>query len=291
MRATSPRDRLGHSMPFGTGGAWADLISSRCGVALRGGQVSLLAVLVEQRMRTLGLRRAGAYFEKLAREAEGGPEWAELMDRLVSHETSFFRHMASFDLLRSHVIPELRRRWSARGTLTFLSAGCSTGPEAYSIAMTALAANGGDGRFTVWGADVSRRAVETARRARYAERTVDAVPEPYRQRFVHRVDARHYEIGADVRERVKFLWANLYAASGTFLSYDVIVCQNVLIYFAPQAVRRFTAMLGARLNPGGYLLFGPGEAPPGCPDGLESINVNGVRAFRRVGRTAAEVRS
>jgi chemotaxis methyl-accepting protein methylase len=65
------------------------------------------------------------------------------------------------------------------------------------------------------------------------------------------------------------------------LNYDLIVCQNVLIYFARNAVPALVSTLGARLNRGGYLLLGPGESPAACPPGLEPINVNGVRAFRR----------
>lgn len=294
MNTTFSRDRPGHSIPVGTGGAWADLICRRCGITLRDAQVPVLAAVVEQRMQVVGLPGPAAYYERLDAEPDGGPEWAELMDRLVSHETSFFRHLPSFDVIRTHLVPELRARSQGAGALTFLSAGCSTGQEAYSLAMAAMEDETIGGRFTVWGADVSRRAVETARRARYAERAVVAVPQPYRQRFLRSVDAggpRQYEIAADVRERVRFVWANLYAPSATFLNYDVIVCQNVVIYFAAHAISRLISMLGARLNPGGYLLLGPGEAPAGCPVGLESINVNGVRTFRRVGRTAVEVRS
>ena len=89
---------------------------------------------------------------------------------------------------------------------------------------------------------------------------------------------------------MRFVATNLYPACGVFLSYDVIFCHNVLIYLAPAAIPHFVAALAARLNVGGYLLLGPGEAPVHCPGGLEVVHINGVRAFRRAGRVVHEGR-
>lgn len=286
---------LGRAIPVSDCSAWRDLIGRRSGVALRDAQVSVLTALVQERMRARRLTTASAYYDLLQTEPDGGPEWTELMDRLISHETSFFRHMPSFEAIRTSVVPELRARSHVgANTLTFWSAGCSTGQEAYSLAMAVMDGAAAAGPFTVWGVDISRKAIETARRGRYHERMMTAIPAAYRQRFFRPIDQRgprEYEVGDDLRNRVRFVAANLYGACSMFLSYDVIVCQNVLIYFVQDAIPNLVAMLAARLNPGGYLLLGPGEWPADCPAGLEAINVNGVRAFRRVGRTAAEVRS
>jgi chemotaxis methyl-accepting protein methylase len=89
---------------------------------------------------------------------------------------------------------------------------------------------------------------------------------------------------------VRFVAMNLYPACDVFSTYDVIFCHNVLIYFASAVVPDLVARLGARLAPGGWLLPGPGEAPVECPAGLEPVSAGGVRAFRRVGRMAPEVR-
>ena len=275
--------------------AWDDLICRRTGVTLRESQLPALATLVPSRVAALGLPDAAAYYERLAAEADDGSEWTELMDRLVSHETSFFRHMPTFDAIRTGIVPDLRARGrTGASTLTLLSAGCATGQEAYSLAMAAMDTEGAGGRFAVWGADISRRSIDAARAARYNARAVAAVPPPYRQRFLSATEEGgrpSYQIAPELRQCVRFTSANLYSPAAMFLNYDVILCQNVLIYFAQRAIPRLVAVLSARLNAGGYLLFGPGESPVDCPAGLESINVNGLRAFRRVGRTAVEVRS
>ena len=273
--------------------AWRELIGRRCGLAVRDAQHDVLSDLVNARMVARGVACPATYYDLLQAERDSGGEWTELVDRLVSHETSFFRHAPSYELLRSEVIPRLRSRPHIGGnSLAACSAGCSTGEEAYSLAMTLMADDNVGGMFTVWGIDISRRAIELARRAQYRERAVAAVPRAYRDRYLRPLSegaGRRYEVVPALRERVRFVVANLYSPGGMVLNYDLILCQNVLIYFAPSAVSQLVARLGARLNPGGYLLLGPGEAPGACPAGLELTNVGGVRALQRVGRTVEEV--
>lgn len=156
--------------------------------------------------------------------------------------------------------------------------------------MTAAAADLGE--FTVWGADISRVAIETARSGRYSHKAVESVPDQHRSRFLRPIaqgSSVEYEVTSDVRERVRFVNADLYSACSMGLTHDVIVCQNVLIYFAPSAVPQMVSMLGGRLSLGGYLFLGPGEAVD-CPPGLAAVTVGGVRAFRRMGRMVSEVR-
>jgi type IV pilus assembly protein PilK len=276
--------------PDGAGAHWSDLIALRCGVALRDAQVGVLADFVQRRVREQGLRGASDYYGLLEAEAGIGPEWTALMDRLVSHETSFFRHGPTFDAVRD-IIADLR---SGHGrALALWSAGCSTGEEAYSLAITALEDRRGR-PFTVWGTDISRSAITTARRGCYGERAMAAVPPRQRRLFFHAIDAGgagRYSVRDEVRRPVRFVAANLCDASASVLSYDVIVCQNVLIYFAPRAIPGLLATLAARLYPGGYLLLGPGESPVAWPAGLEPVQVAGARAFYRTRRAIAEVRS
>jgi len=267
---------------------WSELLLERCGLALRESQQPILAELLQDRTAALGLSDGRSYLAALRGEHDSGAEWSEVVDRLVSHETSFFRHPESFEAVRTHILPALRSRPAIGGNqLVSCSAGCSTGEEAYSLAMIAEADDGG--RFDVWGADMSRRALDVARRGRYPEKAVAAIPAAYRRFVTRRGDG--YDIDAGLRRRVRFIAANLFASCGMFMSYDLIVCQNVLIYFAAAAVPRVLDTLASRLTPGGFLLLGPGEAPAACPPGLEPIAINGVRALRRTGRPSREVRS
>jgi chemotaxis methyl-accepting protein methylase len=277
-------------MPEAARADWSDLIAARCGVALRDAQASVLADFVQRRVREQGLRGASEYYGRLKAEAGIGPEWTALMDRLVSHETSFFRHRPTFEAVRG-IIAGLR--FAGGRALAFWSAGCSTGEEAYSLAMTALEDPRGR-PFTVWGTDISRPAIETARRGCYGEGAMAGMSRRQRERFFRAIDedgVRRYVVRDEVRDSVRFVAANLCDSLASVLSYDVIVCQNVLIYFAQRAIPGLLSTLAARLHPGGYLLLGPGESPPAWPAGLEPVQVGGTRAFRRIGRAVAEVRS
>ena len=228
----------------------------------------------------------------MAAAPDNDPDWLALIEHVVNHETSFFRHPPSFDVLRHHLLPELRH--TRRNRLNLLSAGCSTGPEAYSMAMAAL---DHDPRadFAVWGCDISRQAIDTARRARFGRRAIAGVPDGYRQRFLVTSGteaAPEYEIAEDVRRHVRFSAVNLFAADGSMaLSYDVIFCHNVLIYMSAAAVSQIVTHLAARLVPGGYLLLGPGEGPAERPAQLEPVSISGVRMFRRRSHAQVEGRS
>lgn len=273
---------------------WAELLARRCGVSLRPLQVPTFVDLLRARMQVRSVESATAYYDLLEAEADSGTEWTALVERLVSKETSFFRHLPSFDMLRTRLLPALRRRPDV-GTrhLALLSAGCSTGQEAYSLAMIAMADPEVRGAFVVSGIDISRPAIEIARRGRYTARAAASVPAWCRERFLRAIgDGRRgeYEIADQLRQRVRFAAMNLYTACRMFLNYDVIFCQNVLIYFAPSAATQLVALLGARLSLGGYLVAGPGEAPVDPVPGLEAVSIDGVRVFRRLGRTTREVR-
>jgi chemotaxis methyl-accepting protein methylase len=274
---------------------WYDLILRRCGLTFRHERLPDVIDTVRLQMRARGLVHETAYYQLLADSPDSGAEWDALVERLLNHETSFFRHPPSFDALRTHILPELHETRARRrgGRLNLWSAGCSTGQEAYSLAMLAMADETLDGDFTVWGGDISRVAIDFARRGRYGRRAVATVPEVYRQRFLHAIGSgpgAEYEIAETLRQRVRFMATNLVGRDAFSANHDVIFCHNVLIYFAPSAVTQAVALLASRLTLGGYLLLGPGEAPTERPHGLEPVNINGVRALQRRSARPMEVR-
>jgi type IV pilus assembly protein PilK len=271
---------------------WCDLILRRCGVAFRHTQLADVSGIVHDQMSVHGVVNEAAYYQLLAK-SQGGPEWDALVERLLNHETSFFRHPPSFDALRKHILPELRDARARGGRLNFWSAGCSTGQEAYSLAMLAMDDEALQGEFTVWGGDISRHAIEIARRGRYAPRAIATVPDAYKQRFLRAIGtgpATEYEISDQLRKRVRFMATNLVGADSFGANHDVIFCHNVLIYFSPAAVTQAVGVLASRLTLGGYLLLGPGEAPTARPPGLEPVSLGGVRAFQRKSSRPVEAR-
>jgi type IV pilus assembly protein PilK len=272
---------------------WRNLILRRSGLSIRDAQVPIVASLVETRMAARGMTSHASYYGLLEAETNAGEEWTALVERIVSNETSFFRHPPSYDALATHMLPALCRRTEGdRDQLSLLSAGCSTGQETYSMAMVALAKVRRGGNVSICGVDISRRAIELARRGRYTRRAAAAIPALYQQRFLRAVPGTpsQLEVADALRERVRFVALDLQTAARVLPNCDVIFCQNVLMYFAAPAAAELLSLLGGRLSRGGYLVTGPGEAPLAVP-GLEAITVAGVRVFRRVGRTTTEVRS
>src|SRR5215470_7512705 len=273
---------------------WYDLILRRCGLAFRNAQLSGVMNVVREQAKARGFS-IEVYYQMLSKPGEHASEWEALVERLINHETSFFRHPPSFDALQRHILPDLRDARLRGGKLNLWSAGCSTGQEAYSLAMVAMDDEALKGEFTVWGGDISRYAVEFARRGRYGPRAVASIPAEYRQRFLRPVGgeepAAEYEFTNDLRQRVRFMTTNLVDADGFSATHDVIFCHNVLIYFSPAAVSQAVTFLASRLTLGGYLLLGPGEAPSERPVGLVPVTINGVRGFQRRGARANEVRA
>jgi chemotaxis protein methyltransferase CheR len=253
--------------------------------------------LQDRLLRRLKECRADSFYAyyRLLISQQGKDELAKLLENLTVNETSFFRHKAQLDLFQKTVLEELLKHKSARReySIRIWSAGCSTGQEAYSLAMVAMDDEALKGEFTVWGGDISRYAIEVARRGRYGPRAVASVRADYRQRFLRQVNepGAEYEVVDQLRQRTRFMASNLVANDSFSVSYDVIFCHNVLIYFSPAAVTHAVAFLASRLTLGGYLLLGPGEAPSERPPGLVPTSINGVRAFQRRSTRSTEVRA
>src|SRR5262249_8582881 len=136
--------------------AWCDLILRHCGLAFRSTRVPDVLAAMRERMQLKGFVSDRAFYQHLEKAAESAAGLEALLDRLTNNETSFFRHPASYEALRRQILPELRDARPRGGRLNLWSAGCSTGQEAYSMAMVAMADPALNGEFTVWGGDISQ---------------------------------------------------------------------------------------------------------------------------------------
>src|SRR5262249_985834 len=177
---------------------------------------------------------------------------------IVVGETYFFRDAGQFELLRREILPELRRR-TGMG-LAIWSAGCASGEEAYSLAIAASESAVDGAPDTVFGTDVSTRALAAARAGVYGAWSMRGLTAEAIDRIAVRRD-RPYAVRDRWRHRVEFAHGNL-AAEGPRAfpmngTMDLILCRNVLIYFDEAAVRRAAALLFGALREGGYLLTSP----------------------------------
>lgn len=243
---------------------WVRLLESRTGVIVPPERKPFLETGLRRRMRETGHTEFRRYYDELLDGARGAMEWAALVDHLTVHETHFFRHAPSLNLIRDEWLPQWLASVPADRSLHALSVGCSTGEEAYTLAMVLDAALSGfepQRLFGITATDVSQPALAMARQAMYPMHRLAEIPANYRERSVEAVDGDQFRIVEKLRKRVGFACVNLLHASRAPLrKLDLIFCQNVLIYFARERRGELLDALARLLQPNGLLVLGPGEA-------------------------------
>ena len=265
--------------------AWANLIAAELGLFFPVGRRRSLEERLWSRMQSLELASPASYRAYLDSHPE---EWGALADVLVVTESRFFREEASFRALRESILPECiarRETGGGRRELSFWSAGCSTGEEAYTLAMIALETVP---LPTIWdlhilGSDLSARNIDHAREGIYDQRRLESLPAEWRARYAEEdAVARQARMSAAVRLLTTFRQHNLCGEPWPIGSQDVIVCQNVIFYFRREDQLRVLNRLYDTLRPGGALLIGATELPLApIRAGVSPARVGDALAYRR----------
>jgi type IV pilus assembly protein PilK len=241
---------------------WVDLLERRTGVVVPQGRKTFLVTGVRSRMRETGHASFAEYFKDLLAGAKGAIEWATLVDRLTVHQTHFFRHQPSLDLVSKQWLPAYLKDF-ANGTIHAWSIGCSTGEEAYSMAMVldeTLNAHDGKLYFGITATDISAPALTVGRGASYPIAKLEEIPDRFRARYCELEAGDSFRINEGLVKRVGFVQFNLMdIARAPLKRLDLIYCQNVLIYFARERRAALLEALASLLKPGGLLVLGPGE--------------------------------
>jgi len=260
-----------------------DYIHQHSGIFLEEQKADSLRISLVTRATRFGLLSLEEYYKLLVNDEA---EFRELMNLVTINETSFFRFPAQFDALRQDVVPAILEGKSAtQNTFRAWSAGCSTGEEPYSIAMTLLD-SGLEGlgyAIDVLGTDVSTNALDRARAAIYPARALLSVPHSVSSRFFVPTPRGH-QVVEKARNLVDFQYHNLIKEPyplGLMGNWDVIFCRNVTIYFRLESTRRVVENFFNSLNPGGYLFIGHSETLTSISDKFEPVEVGGVFLYRK----------
>jgi len=256
--------------------ALAELIERATGLDLdRGGVSTALDRFVGERLRALNLPRIEDY---VARAADPrGAEQRRLIDAITVPHTWFYR-----DPDQLHTIARLMTA-APPGRLTVWSAGCATGEEAYTMAMIGRRI----GReLDVLATDINETALATARRGVYGALAVRDVPELERRWLVPH--ANQFVVDDAVRSSVRFARHNLVdpAPDAPPGGWDLVVCRNVLIYFAPTAAARVFKRFARAVREGGSVVVGASEVVFEPPAGLELVSSGNRLVLRRPIRVA-----
>lgn len=237
-----------------------------------------------RRMALLGLGpdEVAKYLEIL----QADPEECSLLSMdLLIHVTSFFRDPAVFDHLSTNVFPALVADLSPDRPLRVWVAGCSTGEEAYSLAMIcteAMEAAGSSARLQILASDVDPEAIATARAGFFPHEIKDTVSAKRLARFFE-VEGGGYRVTSALRDMIVFTVADL-LSDPPFSKIDLVSCRNVLIYLGAEAQKRVIARCCFALRPGGMLLLGAAEMP-GQADKCFAPEDKDARLWRRVGQS------
>lgn len=223
-----------------------------------------------------------------------GAEWDALVSRLTVGESYFFRDRGQMELLRRDILPEILRRTPAAAVQVW-SAGCSTGEEAYSLAILLRLAAGGarlEHARPVLGSDVDPDALERARQGVYGSWSFRHVEPWVRERWFETRGPEEFHVLPEVRRLVRFERDNLLDPATVERvgrgRMDLILCRNVLLHFEPEAVPQALATLVACLRPGGFLLTGHGELQGRVPPELAAEARPESVIYRRGERRAAD---
>lgn len=201
--------------------------------------------------------------------APGTPDLTqEVIEALLNNETYFFRDKPTFDQLPGDILPELAHRRRDTRRLSIWSAGCSTGQEAYSLAMLFIEqADLWQGwTIDILGTDVSHRAVAAARSGLFSQFEVQrGLGVAQMLRHFDEVPGG-WQVRDTVRQMVRFTQANILGPLPGRLPFDLVLCRNVLLYFDRQVRAQAFARLSGAVMPDGFLMLGAGETVVGQTD-------------------------
>jgi chemotaxis protein methyltransferase CheR len=256
------------------------LIEERTGIHFDASRERFFSTRVREHLHTRDLARGTDLLRALRKS---NIEYEALLEKLLTQETTFFRYPAVFEAFEKRVLPELhvKKFWKNPRTLRVWSAGCSTGEESYSIAITILdslnLAEAWD--VEILATDIGRHALKHAERGVYSGRSIASVNE--RQLCTHfsAVDGA-YQVKPRLRKIVNFVQMNL--ASPVYVGkMDLIFCMNVLIYFSEERRRTLVQRFYDALEPGGYLFLGHSESISKMPVKFQAIVLGDCILYRK----------
>ena len=240
---------------------------------------------IERRMKINLINNISEYVLYLQRTPV---ELELLFKELLIGVTEFFRDISAFDYLKKNIIPALLKNMPDKGTVRVWIAGCSTGEEAYSIAISFLDHIKNSNpyervKIQIFATDINSEAVEFARHGQYPQNIVKEIPLEILSEYFIQQDNK-YRIKKSVRETIIFSKQNL-ISDPPLTKIDLICCRNLLIYLNPEIQEKILSVFHYSLNPDGIIFLGTSESI-GKLDSLFS-SINGKWKFyrRRAGNT------
>jgi len=286
IRSSLGRDRALSSADFRR---IAASIQREAGIELPDSKRNLAQSRILKRLRHLGMTNFGDYCDFIE-QPDNAAERMEMLSVLTTNVTGFFREKHHFSYLDDHCIPALLRRLRGGGSVRVWSAGCSTGEEPYSIALTFLRAMPDIQRydFKIIATDIDPSVLNYALAGEYADDRLSAVPADLRSAHFAAIrdEPGQFQISPTLRKIVTIRQLNLISPWPFSRKFDVIFCRNVVIYFDAATKTQVWQKLIAQLAPDGVLMTGHSERLSG--DSVRDLDNVATTTYRTIVRDKSE---
>lgn len=248
-------------------------VTTRSGLYFKDHDLRDLEDAISQRMYLARIESPIAYYDYFTKSDKKEDEFRELVNLLTIKHTYFFRNEEQFNVLKNRVLPEIITRKDSMAKagddkarrIRIWSAGCSTGEEAYSIAMTIVDVMGNTSGWDIqiMATDASTEALEKARRGLYTPSSLKPVDSGHLDRYFVKDESKHgqgqYRVIEELKKMITFAYHNL--ITDEFPSdFDIIFCRNVVIYFELNTVISVMEKFYSALNAKGYIFIGYSES-------------------------------
>jgi chemotaxis protein methyltransferase CheR len=252
---------------------FSGLVREATGIALDGSKAYLIETRLAPLLARSGSRSFGELFRKIRADASGNLI-GEMIDRITTQETSFFRDQAPYEMLANKVLPDLIDfRSSARDSrgripLRIWSAACATGQELYSIAIVLRETLGDLSKYNIrlLGTDISDAAIAKASSGLYTQAEASRGLSPARLAANFDREGDSFKVRDELRAFASFKRRNLHEDFSSLGSWDIVFCRNIAIYFSPEAKASLFDRIGRSLARDGSLILGTTESLLGiCP--------------------------
>jgi len=250
---------------------WQSMLERKTGLWLPETRKVFLVTSLQRHMREKGIEKYLDFYELLENGMVSSLDWAKLVDSLTVHETCFYRDRDSLNLLtsycRNRTLRDLSDSPEENQHLQLWSVGCSTGEEVYTLAIEMEKLNfnlkessGKKIYYGVTGVDVSYPSLAIAREGIYSKNNSDFLPRTSFNHYFEQLADGHIQVKDSIRARTCFMQMNILELEQKPKQYyDVIYCQNVMIYFKKERKEEIIRHFEKRLKPGGILILGHGE--------------------------------
>lgn len=246
-----------------------DMVYDYCGINLHEGKRALVKGRLQKRLRHLNLLSFKEYLDNVDNDGTNR-EFLLLIDILTTNKTSFFRESQHFNFIRDHIIPTLNGR-----NVKWWSAGCSSGEEPITMAMTLLEETGNYPATAVkiLATDLSIEVIKMAREGVYEPDKLMDVPNYLLSKYFDKITIgkQAFRTKNAIRNKITYGRLNLLEPWPMRGPFQIIMCRNVMIYFDKVTQQKLISRFYNLLEPGGYLFIGHSESVSNKDIGLKSV--------------------